>query len=139
MEVRRSVFLKKNFAFDEFFWLSDDAYLTDVAENKERSSLNSSKDPLKSRKIIVFRSFIVTLFSSCFNGAKKFSISKLFREGSVVVVTFIRKNFQTRLEWRTCTEYLLASGILSPGNSISRINEMTKTTNRLFFSHTFFL
>ena len=45
----------------------------------KRDILNSSKDPLKSSKIIAFWSYLVTLFG-CFNCAKKSCISQLLRK-----------------------------------------------------------
>ena len=62
------------------------------SENEERDILNSSKDPLKSSKIIMLWSWLVTLFGSCFNYAKKSRISKLPRKGLAVLVTMICEN-----------------------------------------------
>ena len=44
---------EENSVFDELFHLSDEDYATVESEDEDRDILNSSKDPLKSSKIIV--------------------------------------------------------------------------------------
>ena len=65
---------EENSVFDESFHLSDEDYSTDESEDegRERDILNSSKDPLKSSKITVFWSCLVTLFGSSFTCERKF-------------------------------------------------------------------
>ena len=48
--------------------------------------LNSSQDPIKSSKLIVFWSCLVTLFNFCFQCPRKAHISKLRTQGSTVLV-----------------------------------------------------
>ena len=47
--------------------------------------------------------------------------------------------FPARLDSSICREYLLASVILYSGNMLSRISEIMKITNKLFFCHTLYL
>ena len=44
---------EENSVIDELFHLSDEDYTTVESEDEDRDILNSSKDPLKSSKIIV--------------------------------------------------------------------------------------
>lgn len=108
------------------------------SEDEEGDILNSSKDRMKSSKIIAFWSCLVTLRGSCFNFAKKPCISELLRKRLVVVVTVIWENaHENRLEWSVCMEYFACfRNSLFWKHNFPRISEMMKIANVYFFSYT---
>ena len=59
-ESPEKIISEENSVFDEPF------HLTDKTQDQKRDILYLSKDPLKSSKIIMFWSGLVTLFVSCF-------------------------------------------------------------------------
>ena len=66
-------------------YLSDDSVINSDDEG-DIELLNSSEDPTKSSKLIVFSSCLVTLFNFCFHCPRKAHISKLRIQGSAVLV-----------------------------------------------------
>ena len=86
--LEESFFEEKQSPYQSFYITCDD-YLSDdsgtySADEGDIELLNSSEDPIKSSKLIVLRSYLLTLFNFCFQCPRKAYISKLRTQGSEV-------------------------------------------------------
>ena len=144
-------FFEEKQSRDESFRVNNNDYLSDdsVLNSEDEGDielLNYSEDPIKSSKLIVFWSCLVTLFNFCFQCPRKAHISKLRTQGLAVLVNITRENghenqwcSQPKLSKARAGNILLASAVLFSENTFSRINEMIKIANTSFFSHTLYL
>ena len=144
-------FFKEKLNLDESLHVTSDDYLSDNSvinsdDKGDTELFNSSEDPIKSSKLIVFWSCLVTLFNFCFQYPRKGHFSKLRTQGSAVLVNITCENghknqwcSEPKLSKARAGNILLASAVLFSGNTFSRISEMMKIANISFFSHILYL
>ena len=109
---------------------------------RETELLNYSEDLVKSSKLIVFWSCLVTLLNFCFQCPRKAHISKLRTQGLAVLVNITCENrhenqwcSQPKLFKARAGNIWLASVVLFSGSFFSRMSEMMKIVNISFFFH----
>ena len=145
-----SFFEEKQSLDETFRVISDDCLSDDSVINSDDETdielLNSSEDPVKSSKLIVFSSCLVTLFNFYFQCPRKVHISKLRTQNLAVLINISCENghenrwcSQPKLSKARAGNILLASAVLFSENTFSRINEMMKIANTSYFSHTLYL